>query len=132
MDALLGQKPQIANLVGHSLGGSSVLQLQKNNGEQTFKTYTYGAPAASITTPDNKDNHRYRNYGDPISMFDRGAESRVKPEALKHYAVAGTEFYNDGTVDETAIYRGITSAHSYDNFDKTKVSNHDYHHQPVV
>ena len=63
-------------------------------------------------------------------MFDRGAESRVKPEALKHYAAAGAEFYNDGTVDKTAIYNGITSAHSYDNFDKTKISNHDYHHQP--
>jgi hypothetical protein len=75
-DALLGQNPQVSNLVGHSLGGSSVLELQKNHGEKPFKTNVYGTPAASFTTPDNKDNHRYRNYGDPISAFDRGAESK--------------------------------------------------------
>ena len=32
-DALLGQNPQVANLVGHSLGGASVLELQKNHGK---------------------------------------------------------------------------------------------------
>ena len=64
-------------------------------------------------------------------MFDRGAESRVKPDALKHYAEAGAEFYNEGTANPPAINRGITSAHSYDNFDKNKVSNQDYHHQPT-
>jgi hypothetical protein len=73
-DALLGQNPQVSKLVGHSLGGSSVLKLQKNHGEKTFKTNVYGTPAASFTTPDNADNYRYRNYGDPISMSDRGAE----------------------------------------------------------
>ena len=119
-DALLGKNPQIANLVGHSLGGSSVLELQKNHGEQTFKTNTYGAPAASLTRPDNVNNHRYRNYGDPISIFDRGAQSNLKTSAFKHYIEAGAEFYNEGTVNPLAIYRGITDAHSYDNFDTNK------------
>jgi hypothetical protein len=129
-DGLLGKNPQIVNLVGHSLGGSSVLELQKNHAEKTFKTNTYGAPAASMTTPDNVNNHRYRNYGDPISMFDRGAESRLKPDALKNYAEAGAQFYTEGTVNQLSIYRGITSAHSYDNFDKNKISHEDYRHQP--
>ena len=130
-DALLEKNPQIANMVGHSLGGSAVLELQKNHGEKTFKTNTYGAPAASITRPDNVDNHRYRNYGDPVSIFDRGAESNIKGSALKHYARAGAEFYKDGTVNPLSIYRGITDAHSYDNFDTNQVSHSAYHHQPT-
>jgi pimeloyl-ACP methyl ester carboxylesterase len=130
-DALLGKNPQIANLVGHSLGGSSVLELQKNHGERTFKTNTYGAPAASMTGPDNKDNHRYRNYGDPVSIFDRGAESRVKASALKHYAGVAAEIWTEGTVNPVGLYKGVIDAHSYDNFDDTKVSDMPYHHQPI-
>ena len=53
-DALLGQNAQVKNLVGHSLGGASVLELQKNHSERTFKTNTYGAPAVSLTRPDKK------------------------------------------------------------------------------
>jgi hypothetical protein len=37
-DDLRKKNPQVSNLVGHSLEGSSVLDLQKNLGEQTFKT----------------------------------------------------------------------------------------------
>ena len=131
-DALLGKNPQVSNLVGHSLGGASVLELQKNHGEKTFKTNTYGAPAMSITRPDNVNNHRYRNYGDPISIFNRGAESRIKPEVLKHYGMAAAEFYTDGTVDKRAFLNGALAAHSYNNFDNTKVSDQDYIHHPGV
>ena len=130
-DALLAKNPQASNLVGHSLGGAAVLEMQKNHGNKTFKTNTYGAPAVSFTTPDNKDNHRYRNYGDPISIFDRGAESHVKTDVLKHYGMAAAELYMDGTVNVGEIYKGIKSAHSYDNFDKNQVSDQTYHHQPT-
>jgi hypothetical protein len=37
-DDLLTKNPQASSLVGHSLEGSSVLELQKNHGETTFKT----------------------------------------------------------------------------------------------
>ena len=130
-DALLAKNPQVSNLVGHSLGGAAVLEMQKNHGNKTFKTNTYGAPAVSFTTPDNKDNHRYRNYGDPISIFDRGAESHVKTDVLKHYGMAASELYMDGTVNVGEIYKGIKSAHSYDNFEKNYVSDQTYHHQPT-
>ena len=130
-DALLANNSQVSNLVGHSLGGASVLELQKNHGERTFKTNTYAAPTVSATTPDNKDNHRYRNYGDPVSIFDRGAESRVRPEALKHYGIAAAEIYSTGVVNPKEIVDGVLSAHSYKNFDKTKISDKDYHEQPI-
>jgi hypothetical protein len=121
----------VSNLVGHSLGGSSVLELQKNHGEKTFKTNVYGTPAASFKTPDNADNQRYRNYGDHISMLDRGAESNLKTSALEHYFEAALEYKASGTVNPVAIYRGLLDAHSYDNFDHNKVSNQAYHHQPM-
>ena len=84
----------------------------------------------SMTTPDNVNNHRYRNYGDPISMFDRGAESRVKGSAVKRYGTAAAKLYLDGEVDAAGILGGALAAHSYDNFDKTQVSNQDYVFHP--
>ena len=84
----------------------------------------------SRTAPDNINNRRYRNYGDPISIFDRGAESRVKGNVLKQYGTAAAEFYNEGTVDPRGILNGALDAHSYNNFDKTKVSDQDYTQLP--
>ena len=115
-DAMLAKNPQVKNLVGHSLGGSSVLELQKNHPETKFRTNTYGAPAASFKAPDNIENHRYRNYLDPVSMFDRGAESKYKASAAKTIATA----ILSGNPEH--VWNGILDAHSYDNFDKNKVS----------
>ena len=123
-DALLAKNSQVSNLVGHSLGGSAVLELQKNHsGEKTFNTNTYGAPVMSMKTPDNVNNHRYRNYGDVISMFDRGAESRVKGSVVKQYGKAAAKFFTDGEVDTGALYGAARAAHSYDNFENTQISN---------
>jgi hypothetical protein len=114
-DKLLEKNPQVSKLVGHSLGGSSVLELQKNHPERTFKTNTYGAPVVSITAPDNVDNHRYRNYGDPVSLLDRGAETSTKQSAGEHYTEA---FKNKNPLE---FWSGILDAHSYDNFKQTQV-----------
>ena len=125
-DAILSKNPQITNLVGHSLGGVSVLELQKNHPETKFRTNTYGAPAASFKAPDNIENHRYRNYLDPVSMFDRGAESKYKASAAKTIATA----ILSGNPEH--VWNGILDAHSYDNFDKNKVSDKPYTAQPIV
>ena len=111
-DALLAKNPQVTNLVGHSMGGAAVLELQKNHAEKQFKTNTYSAPLVSLTKPDNENNHRYRNLFDPISIFDRGAESNWKSMPLVHYSLA----YQEG--DQGEFWKGVTSAHSYDNFTK--------------
>ena len=117
------KNPQVANLLGHSLGGSVSLELQKKHAQETFTTNTYGTPAASYKMPDNIDNHRYRNYGDPISIFDEGAKSNFKKSALEHYAMGG--------IDPVEIWNGLLDAHSYDNFDQHIVSDEVYRHQPV-
>ena len=71
-------------MVGHSLGGSVALELmhQSKKGAlpsqaSTLESTTYGAPVVSVT-----GGNRFRNYGDPVSMFDRGAKSGWHPKPL--------------------------------------------------
>ena len=68
---LLESNKEITSLNGHSLGGSVVLQLQKDFPERNLKIHSYSAPVVSMTPSTN----RFRNYGDPISMFDQGSKS---------------------------------------------------------
>ena len=71
--AALKANKDIVNVVGHSLGGSVALELQKNMPERKFKSNTYGAPVLSMTPADN----RFRNYFDPVSFLDQGAVNSV-------------------------------------------------------
>ena len=60
--------------------------MQKQNPDTHYKTTTCGAPVASMTTPDNVNNKRFRKYDDPISMLDRGATMSVKnPLTVQNY-----------------------------------------------
>ena len=68
-DKVLKEHPEITKLIGHSLGGSVSLELEKNNPQLTFDVRTYGAPVMSSTDSGN----RYRAAYDPVSMFDTGA-----------------------------------------------------------
>ena len=58
----------VLDVVGHSLGGAAALELNKN--KCNLNTATYGAPVVST-----KGGEWYRNYGDPVSISDRGAHS---------------------------------------------------------
>jgi pimeloyl-ACP methyl ester carboxylesterase len=90
--SLLKVNKDIQNVVGHSLGGSVALELQKNFPDRKFKSNTYGAPVFSISGADN----RFRNYFDPVSILDRGADN--------------------------SLHVGL-NPHSFVNFDTNKVSN---------
>ena len=74
--------PNISNVVGHSLGGSVALELQKNYPNLTSRTY--GAPVWDPLGQDNKYKgfggqvDRYRNLLDPFSFFDSSAKSSIK------------------------------------------------------
>ena len=69
---------EITSLVGHSLAGSVVLEMQKQYPDINFITTTFGAPVASMTAPHGTNNKRYRNDDDPTSMIDRGSIMTVK------------------------------------------------------
>ena len=75
---VLVANPQFSTLVGHSLGGAVALQLQKENPE--LKTRTYGAPVvASVSSSSpSGSNERYRHWGDPVAMFDLGAQTTAR------------------------------------------------------
>ena len=79
--------------MGHSLGGSVALELQKNFKYRNYNVNTYGAPVVS-ESPIIASN-RYRNKYDPVSQYDNGAQTEF-PLTL--------------------------NPHGYDNFDQNKVS----------
>jgi hypothetical protein len=71
---------------------------------------------ASIKAADNKDNHRYRNLGDPGSVSDKGATVAFKGNPLYKTFLEGP-------------FAGLLNAHSYDNFSNTRISHEQSHHQ---
>ena len=66
----LSKHHEVKNIVGHSLGGSVALQLEKDNPGK-FTTTTYNAPVFDpfATKPGN----RYKSTGDLVSSYDGGA-----------------------------------------------------------
>ena len=105
-------------MVAHSLGGSVVLEMRKQNPDRTFKTTTYGAPVISMTTPDNINNKRFRNYDDRISMFDRGATMVDKnPLIVQNYLNIKSP---SNIVD---VVHKLLNNHTYDKFTDHKLYN---------
>ncbi len=69
-------------------------------------------------SPDGINNKRYRNYDDPVSMFDRGATMSVKdPLTLQNYLNIKTP----SNISEDA--GKLLNNHSYDNFTKNQIDN---------
>ena len=73
----LMENPQVKRVIGHSLGSSVALELQKNYKHIT-SSRTYAAP---VWDPLGKDGYgnvdRYRHWTDPVSMFDRSATRSI-------------------------------------------------------
>ena len=75
-DALI-RHPEVKRIVGPSLGGSVALELDKNYRHIT-SSRTHGAPVWNPFGSERNKVDRYRNYLDPVSLFDRSAVKRVK------------------------------------------------------
>ena len=73
---------KIGTVVGHSLGGSVSLELQKNYPDRIKKSRTYGAPVMDLLGSESENVDRYRNWFDLISVFDRGAKKSIKWNVL--------------------------------------------------
>ena len=76
-DATMKANPNIKRAVGHSLGGSTVLELATY---YDVETTTYGAPVLEMPTmpwqkKPIKPLERYRHSGNPISFFVAGAKT---------------------------------------------------------
>ena len=113
-DNLLSQHPEVTNIVAHSLGSAVSLELQKNYPEKNYKTNTYGVPTVS-TSNDQTGSNRYRNYGDFVSIADRGSNMNFKPSVI-------TEFFKNIPLglDQALLNAGL-EAHKYDNFSTQQI-----------
>jgi hypothetical protein len=96
----LKANPNIKRVVGHSLGGSVALELQKNY--SGLESRTYGAPVWDPLGKDGKVD-RYRNWFDPVSVFDRSAERSFKANPFDSFSMThdygniATKFTSDPT-----------------------------------
>ena len=99
---LLDVNPDVKNIVGHSLGGSVDLELQKNFKDRNCNVNTYGAPVASASPIPSK---RYRNKYDPVSMLDYGAQTSY-PLGLNPHGYASFDQNKDSDKTFTSdVYR---------------------------
>jgi hypothetical protein len=114
---LLNPDQKITALVGHSLGGAVITEMQKQYPDRTFKTTTYGAPLKSSTAPDNIDNKRFRNVGDVISILDRGASLGLAPSLIPNIANLS---YNNPITPSKIIAQALDN-HSYDDLGQQKI-----------
>ena len=71
------ENPQVKTIIGHSLGESVALELDKNYNHIT-SSRTYRAPVWDPMGKESNHVDRYRNWFDPVSMFDRSAVKSVK------------------------------------------------------
>ena len=92
---MLKDNPQITQIVGHSLGGSVSLELAKNYKNKI--TTTYGAPVFSDSL---HYGNRVRAVGDPVSIFDGGAITKLPNNINPHSYDNGFEQNNKTSITE--------------------------------
>ena len=97
-DALM-QHPEVKRTIGHSLGGSVALGADENY-EHITSSRTYGAPVWNPIGQDSNNVDRYRNWFDPVSMFDRSAVKSVKWNPFESSSL--THDYSNMTKDFTS------------------------------
>jgi len=109
-DAYYRSHRELDTIIGHSLGGSVSLALEKkykkegNNPYGILQSKSFGAPVISGNVLGEKNPNRIRYFGDPISALD----------------------FNATTVMPSLSFRWKNSAHSYkDLFIKDAVPLHD-------
>jgi pimeloyl-ACP methyl ester carboxylesterase len=99
----LKQNPQIKHVIGHSLGGSVALELEKNFPKQIESSRTYGAPVLDLTEHEMDPRvQRYRNMLDPVAVFDNAANVSVNfnPFASKTLTHSYANISNNFTSSE--------------------------------
>ena len=95
-EAALKDNPQVDTVIGHSLGGSVALEINKQNNNQ-FKTRTYGAPVLDFSFNRDPNNQRFRHPGDIISQFDTGA---VNEEQNTNYGLINPHTFDEFPKDD--------------------------------
>ena len=104
--------PEVTFLDGHSLGGSVVLQLQKDFPGRNLKTFTQGAPVWDPFGKQKKEIGqenvmRVSNNGDIVSAFDMSAKKTSHPNPFDYKPSLWHDYHNKeqagGTLDGKPI-----------------------------
>jgi hypothetical protein len=84
-EQVLKDNPNVNTLVGHSMGSSVILELNKANNDK-FTTRTYSAPVfdpiPNSFEKNDSNNERFRTKNDLVSIFDNNAQTIYKPTVL--------------------------------------------------
>ena len=80
------ENPQVKKVVGHSLGGSVALELQKDYKHITGSR-TYGAPVWDPLGKQSNNVDRYRNIFDPVSSLDGSAKTYIKGNPFNSWSL---------------------------------------------
>ena len=84
-ERLISEGKPVDRVVGHSLGGSVALQLQKDKDIPFSRTF--GAPVVQLS-PFEKNAERIRHPLDPFTFFDRSA-TNIQSMNLNTHAYGG-------------------------------------------
>lgn len=84
----LREHPEVTKIVGHSLGASTAKELSK---KYRKKHELYNLPGVTW----EKDPHSHRQYLDPISFFDRGAQHEIPSQLYVHGYQTEAERHHD-------------------------------------
>ena len=115
----LDEHPEINNLIGHSLGGAVALQGNKDNPNK-YDIVTYGSPAVNLPLiRDDSNIKRFRNSGDPISMFDGKATDMNNNKMDNFNYVLGLIGNKINPLHPLEILNYTIRQHSYNNSDHT-------------
>ena len=79
-DKALQRNPQVHNIVGHSLGASVALELEKRNPE-LYVQAAYGTPTVSTS----RTNNRFKHPNDPVAMFDNSAITKSNKQGYNQH-----------------------------------------------
>lgn len=113
----LDEHPEINNLIGHSLGGAVALQGNKDNPNK-YNIVTYGSPAVNLPLiKDDSNIKRFRNSGDPISMFDGKATDMNNNKIDNFNYILGLIGNKINPLHPLEILNYTIKQHSYNNSD---------------
>ena len=99
LDNYMSKNPNTDTIISHSLGTSASLEYGKD--KPNINNITYGGPVLDLNS--NQNTTRFRQKGDLISAFDRGANTieTTKPFDVLHNHSYSTDF--DGQIQNTKL-----------------------------
>ena len=102
LEKYMSKNPNTDTIISHSLGSSVSLEYGKD--KPNINNITYGAPVLDLNS--NQNTTRFRQKFDPVSAFDRGANTieTNKPFDVLHNHSYSTDF--DGYTQNTKLSDG--------------------------